>query len=139
MVIGHDFKRFPELTNNQMGLYYFDSPHKQVPERFFAKVVGVHDGDTARVKWEGRDFDFPIRIADIAAPEIDEQGGEASQSWLEKRILKEEVTIIPTKQRVERWGRLLAYVIFLGMNMSAQSIDAGHATSWKGREVSPWS
>ncbi len=139
MVLKHDFKRFPELSNAQMQVFYFDSPHRQVIEPITARVVKVTDGDTIRVEWSERDFDFPIRMADIAAPELDEHGGLGSQSWLEKRILGEEVTIIPTKARVEKWGRLLANVLFLGMDMSAQSIDAGQATKWEGREVSPWS
>jgi len=73
--MAHDFKRFPELTNRQMNLYYFESPHKQITQDFVAKVVKVTDGDTIRVKWEDRDFDFPIRFIDIAAPELDEIGG----------------------------------------------------------------
>ena len=135
----HDFKRFPELTNSQMQIHYFESPHKQITEEFIAKVVKVTDGDTIRVEWSERDFDFPIRIADIAAAELDEPGGKESQSWLEKRILGEEVTIIPTKTRVEKWGRLLANIIFFGQDMSRESINTGHAASWEGREVSPWS
>ena len=60
MAFTHDFKRFPELTNGQMGLYYFDSPHKQIAENFFAKVVKVSDGDTIRVKADFRDFNFLV-------------------------------------------------------------------------------
>jgi len=137
--MAHDFKNFPELTNSQMLIYYFESPHKQIFEPFMAKVVKVSDGDTIRVKWDERDFDFPIRFADLAAPEKDERGGPASQSWLEDQILGEEVEIVPTKLRVEKWGRLLANIFFLGMDMSAQSIDAGHAVSWKNRKVDRWS
>ena len=36
----HDFKAFPELTNSQMDLYYWDSPHKQITDDFDAVVVG---------------------------------------------------------------------------------------------------
>ena len=135
----HDFKRFPELTNSQMQIHYFQSPHKQILEPITARVVKVTDGDTIRVEWSERDFDFPVRMADIAAAELDEKGGPESQSWLEKQILEEEVTIIPTKSRVEKWGRLLANVLFFGRDMSQESIAAGHAASWQGREVSPWS
>ena len=78
----HDFKRFPELTNAQMGLYYFESPHKQIFSNFVANVVGVHDGDTIRVLWRERDFTFPVRFMNIAAPELGERGGEDSQRRL---------------------------------------------------------
>ena len=132
--MAHDFKRFPELTNAQMQIYYFDSPHKQILEDFTAKVVDVHDGDTIRVEWAERDFDFPIRIHNLAAPELDEKGGKASQAWLEKRLLGEEVEILLSRQRVEKWGRLLADVIHGGMRMSAESIINNHGVPWSERE-----
>ena len=131
----HDFKRFPELTNSQMDIYYFDSPHKQITEDFRAKVVKVTDGDTIRVLWDERDFDFPIRLANLAAPELEERGGKESQNFLEKEILGEDVDIIITKTRVEKWGRLLAYVINRGLNMGDHSINLGHAVSWRERKL----
>ena len=137
--MAHNFKLWPELTNNQMQIYYFESPHKQITEPFLAEVVKVTDGDTIRVLWAERDFNFPIRMAEIAAPELDERGGLDSQKFLSNEILGEEVEIIPTKMRVEKWGRLLANVIFLGMDMSANSINNAHAVSWKDREVERWS
>jgi len=129
--MSHDFNRFPELTNRQMDIYYFMSPHKQITEDFRAKVVKVHDGDTIRVECDFRDFDFPIRIADLAAPELNEKGGVESQSWLENKILNKEVDIELTPQRVEKWGRLLARVLFTGMSMAEESIAMGKAISWK--------
>ena len=137
----HDFKLFPELTNRQMEIYYFESPHKQITEDFIAKVVKVTDGDTIRVQWEERDFTFPIRMARIAAPELDEEGGKESQNWLEKEILGEDVLIKMTKQRVEKWGRLLAEIFFCGRNMGQESMERGYSTSWERREnhaISIW-
>ena len=137
--MSHDFKLFPELTNHQMQIYYFQIPHKQITEPFMAKVVKVTDGDTIRVLWAERDFDFPVRFAELAAPELNERGGLASQKFLSNEILGEMVEILPVKMRVEKWGRLLANVIHLGQDMSALSIDNGHAVSWKDREVDRWS
>ncbi len=131
----HDFKRFPELTNSQMQIYYFDSPHKQITENFTAKVVKITDGDTIHVKWEDREKPVVVRMANLAAPELDERGGPASQSFLEKEILGKEVEIVLTKQRVEKWGRLLAYVIFRGMNMEEHIINFGHGVSWDERAL----
>ena len=130
----HDFKLFPELTNRQMETYYFESPHKQIVEDFMATVVKVTDGDTIRVQWEERDFDFPIRLARIAAPEMDEEGGVESQGWLEKEILGEEVLIKMTKTRVEKWGRLLAEIFFSGRNMGLESMERGYSLQWERRE-----
>jgi len=132
--MAHDFKLFPELTNRQMEIYYFDSPHKQITEDFRARVVKVTDGDTIRVKCDFRDFDFPIRILDIAAPELDEEGGIEAQKWLQSLILGEEVDIIMNpKIRVEKWGRLIGKVFFRGMDMSEESIREGHALKWEER------
>ena len=130
----HDFKRFPELSNSQMQVYYFDSPHKQLVEDFTAKVVKVTDGDTIRVEIPERDFSFPIRMQNLAAPELDERGGKASQSWLENIILGKMVEILLSRQRVEKWGRLLAEVIYGGMRMSAESIINNHGVPWSERE-----
>ena len=134
----HDFKRFPELTNRQMEEFYWDSPHKQIVEDIRVKVVSVHDGDTIRVLWEQRDFTFPIRLHNLAAPELNEKGGPESQSWLESQIMGEDVDIILSKQRVEKWGRLLADVFFNGMSMADESIRNFHSISWGERANQPF-
>lgn len=131
----HDFNRFPELTNAQMDLYYFESPHKQITEDFVGKVTKVHDGDTITVEWSERDFAFPVRFADTAAPELNEEGGHEARDWLEKRILGKEVTIeINPDKRVEKWGRLLGTVIADGIDVGQEEIMLGLATTWEARK-----
>lgn len=135
----HDFKNFPELRNNQMGEFYFDSPHRQITESFTAKVVKVIDGDTIRVKWSERDFDFPVRIIRLAAAEItkgkNEEGGTQSQKWLSDQILGKEVTImVDKKERVEKWGRLLGAIIYQGVDIGEESIRSGMSVAYKDRK-----
>ncbi len=125
--MAHDFKLFPELSNNQMQFYYFDSPHKQMVEPFDAKVVRVKDGDTVQVTTQDRDFDFPIRLARIASPEIDEVGGRKSQRWLEKELQGQEVLIVLDRKRVGKWGRLLGEIYHIGRNMNSISLDLGYS------------
>lgn len=132
----HDFKQFPELTNRQMEIYYFESPHKQLVEPFTAKVVKVTDGDTVRLEMAERDFSFPLRLSMIAAPELDEVGGPKSQSWLEDEILGAEVNIILAKKRVEKWGRLLGAIYFSGRNLNQESMDRGYSVAWEARAQS---
>ena len=135
MVFEHDFKNFPELTNGQMNFYYFDSPHKQLTENFDARVVKVIDGDTIRVTMKERDFDFPIRLLKIAAPERDERGGLESQRWLASEILGKDVEIImDQKNRVEKWGRLLGEVVFHGFNMGEMSVTFGYSVPFEERK-----
>ncbi len=131
----HDFKKFPELRNSQLQFYYFESPHRQITEDFMGKVVRVIDGDTVRVKWSERDFDFPVRIMNLAAPEINERGGKASKSWLENQILGKEVFVLLSKSRVEKWGRLLADIMHAGMRISELSAMTGHGIQWSEREI----
>ena len=120
----HDFKNFPELTNNQMQFYYFDSPHKQITEDFWGEVVDVHDGDTVKVKWSEREKPVNIRLSNIAAPEMKEVGGVKSQRWLEEQILGEYVLInINPAMRVGKWGRILGEIISFGMNISQNSME----------------
>ena len=122
----HDFKRFPELTNSQMAFYYFDSPHQQIAEDFWARVIRVIDGDTIRVKCDFRNFDFPVRFSNIMAAELDEENGKESKSWLESKILGEEVEIIVNpKNRVGKWGRLLGRVFHRGFDIGEESKTMG--------------
>ena len=122
-----DFIKFPELTNSQAVIYYWDSPHKQIFEDFEARVVKVTDGDSIRVEWSERDFDFPIRFAYIDAPEMN-QGGQESKSWLESMILGKDVFIkINPDNRVGKWGRIIGEVMFGGESMSAASLREMHS------------
>ena len=130
----HDFQKFPELTNAQLDIYYHESPHKQITDDFTAKVVKVHDGDTITVSWSERDFPFQIRFANLAAPELSEEGGKKAQSWLENILLGQEVEVILSKQRVEKWGRILGTIIHQGQDVAQQEIWMGLAKSWDNRK-----
>ena len=135
MANGHDFKRFPELTNAQMELYYFESPHKQITESFTAEVIKVHDGDTVTVRWSERDFDFPVRFAGTNAPELSEPGGKESGEWLSDRILGKTIDIIINpNNRVGKFGRIIGDIISGGQSMNELSIMEGKATAFANRD-----
>lgn len=120
--MAHNFKDFPELTNGQMAVYYFESPHKQITEDFRGTIVKVHDGDTVTIRTNFRDFDFPIRLADIAAPEMNE-GGEDSRDWLKSQILDLEVEVlIDRNNRVGKFGRLIGTIFAIGQNINELSL-----------------
>jgi endonuclease YncB( thermonuclease family) len=124
----HDFKRFPELTNGQMQFYYFASPHRQIQEGFTAKVIKVTDGDSIKVRAPHlRDFDFPIRFANINAREMSE-GGEESKRWLDNLINDKDVYIkINPRNRVGKFGRLIGEVFLDGININYESLREGHS------------
>jgi endonuclease YncB( thermonuclease family) len=131
----HDFKRFPELAGEDLDLYYWDSPHRQIFENFHAKVVDVHDGDTIKVLWSERDFAFPIRFNNTAAPELNEKGGIESRNWLRNQLLGKEVeVIIDLNNRVEKWGRLLGQINVGGFDIGEISALEGHSVPWAQRK-----
>ena len=118
----HDFKRFPELTNSQMQFYYFESPHRQISEGFVAKVVKVTDGDSIRVRWSERNFDFPVRFAYINAPEMSE-GGRESKKWLENQIMNKEIYVkVNPRNRVGKFGRIIGEVFSDGVSVNFESL-----------------
>jgi len=130
--MAHDFKKFPELTNSQLQQHMV-SPHHQITENIFVDVIKVIDGDTIRVHWEKRDFNFPVRFLGTNAPEMSE-GGQESKEYLEGVILDEEIElIIDKKQRVGKYGRLLAKIKSLGMDVGNMMIRLGYATTFEGR------
>ena len=128
----HDFNKFPELTNEQMKFYYFESPHRQILEDITALVKDVHDGDTIKLEWNFRDFDFPLRFSNIASPELKEDGGEESREWLKERLLGKTVQIkINPTNRVEKWGRLLGRVYDGSRDVGEESVLMGHSVLWE--------
>ena len=130
--MAHDFVKFPELTNTQLQEHVV-SPFPQITDDIRVEVIKVIDGDTIKVRWNMRDFDFPVRFLDINAPEINEGGGEARE-YLKGVIEGEEVELkIDKNQRVGKYGRLLAKIISLGMDMGETMIRLGYATSFENR------
>ena len=62
------------------------------------------------------------------AAELNEEGGIASQKFLEEQILGEDVYVVVDKHnRVGKWGRLLGRVEHLGFDMGEQSKSMGFA------------
>jgi endonuclease YncB( thermonuclease family) len=123
----HDYKKYPELTNKQLETMELESPHKQITEDFMATVVKVHDGDTITLRVDFREFDFPLRLLNIDAPEMSE-GGEEARDYLKGVILDEEVEIkIDRNNRVGKYGRLLGKVVSLGMDMGEALVRLGYA------------
>lgn len=134
MVFEHDYIKFPELTNRQLGDFGLTSPHKQIVSDFRAEVVKVHDGDTITLRTDFRDFDFPLRLLDINALELSE-GGEESRDWLEGQILHEVVEIrIDPQLRVGKYGRLLGKVEHGGLDVGEQMMNMGLAKPFDQRD-----
>lgn len=124
----HDYKKFPELTNSQINEFGFTSPHVQIEEDFEAIIEKVKDGDTVQLSTTFRNFTFPLRLANIDAPELNEGGAEA-KAWLKGQIEGKKVNvIIDRNNRVGKFGRLIGEIIHGGINVGEMEEAMGFAT-----------
>ncbi len=134
--MAHNFKDFPELPNSKFDTDYVNSPHRQIVEDFQATVVKVHDGDTLTVSWTERDFNFPIRIVNIDAKELNEPRGHEQRDFLKGFIEGELVQIIvDPDNRVEKWGRLLADIMHRGLLVSELMLNTNNAVPFDDRKL----
>lgn len=130
----HDYSKYPELTNAQLEHLQFTSPHVQITEDFRAEVVKVHDGDSVTLRTSFRDFDFPLRLFDIDAPEMSE-GGEVSKEWLKQKLLGKEVEVlIDSRNRVGKYGRLLGRILYGGLDVGQEEVFLGLARPFGSRD-----
>ena len=136
MVLEHDFVAFPELTNAQLEIFQFSSPHVQITEDFDAEIERVVDGDTVTLSTSFRDFSFPLRLLDIDAPELSEGGGDA-RDWLSERIHGSTVRVlIDSRQRVGKYGRLLGHIEHNGLDVGDEMLTIGLVTEFGKKDES---
>ena len=131
----HDYDAFPELTNAQIAEIGISSPHEQIQHNFRAVVIRVHDGDTVTLRCDFRDFDFPLRLSDIDAPELNTGvPGQEARDYLKGVIEGEEVDIvIDYNNRVDKYGRLLGNIVIGGQDMSEVMMIMGFAKPFENR------
>lgn len=134
----HDFKNYPELTDNEIQRFGLVSPHVQFTEDFHAVVVRVHDGDTFTLRSELRSFDFPLRLLGVDAPELNTGApGEEARDFVKGLVENEEVKIvINRKNRVGKYGRLLGDVVVGGISLSSLLLGLGYAKPFDQRRES---
>jgi len=125
----YDWRNYPELTNSQLAEFGFMSPHVQIEEDFDAVVVKVHDGDTFTLRCDFRDFDFPLRLVSVDAPELNTgvPGAEA-RDFVRGLIEGESVRVlVDRKNRVDKYGRLLGDLVVIGQSLSGVLVTSGFA------------
>lgn len=89
-----------------------------------ATVISVGDGDTIRVRMNGKPI--TVRLACIDAPETAQQPyGQQARSYLQQRLpLGSTVTL--EQKTTDRYGRLVAEV-FNGININLAMVEDGQA------------
>ena len=125
----HDWENYPELTSGELASFGFVSPHEQIVSDFEAVVVKVHDGDTFTLRCSFRDFDFPLRLLAVDAPELSTGlRGEEARDFVKDLILGEGVLVkVDRFNRVGKYGRLLGDVVVAGQSLSNLLVSAGFA------------
>lgn len=92
-------------------------------EEFDAKVIAVMDGDTVMVLRDGKKI--KVRLANIDAPEADQEFGRESRQALADKVLKKQVHV--NSQAVDSYGRMLAEISLDGQSVNELQVDSGMA------------
>ena len=125
LLLENAFHGVLEWSNTMIKDFGWMSRYPQIVSDFGAKVVKVHDGDTITLRTSFRDFDFPLRIMGIDAPELNE-GGQEAQAWLEKRLLGQQVVVgVNPDNRVGKYGRLIGSVYQGGFDVADEMLMMG--------------
>ena len=116
------------LQDNIAGSLYF----------YRAKCVSVYDGDTVRLDIRlGLDVvlsNVSCRLYGINTPELrgdDKAAGIAARNRLRQLVLGEDLVIQTHKDRRGKYGRYLATLWCMGININKKLITEGHATEYK--------
>lgn len=89
-----------------------------------AKVVGVHDGDTITVLFDGR-TSAKVRLQGIDAPELGQPFGKASKHALSDLVFNAFVEVKATGK--DRYGRTLANIYESNLWINKELIKRGMA------------
>lgn len=82
-------------------------------------VKSVHDGDTLTVHNKSQNIDVKIRLWGIDAPELDQEGGKESLSYLKTALENYKISKIEEMGK-DRYGRTLAKIY---IETSSSAID----------------
>jgi micrococcal nuclease len=108
-----------------------ESPRRSAPAEVQALVVSVTDGDTARVRIDGRERS--VRYIGIDTPESVIPGerpecfGKRAARLNERLVEGERVRLVFGAEKRDFYDRLLAYVYRRGRLVNAQIIRRGYA------------
>lgn len=92
-------------------------------DEFDAKVIAVLDGDTVLVLRDGNKI--KVRLANIDAPESDQEFGRESRQALVDRVLKKQVHI--NSQAVDSYGRMIAEISLDRKSVNEAQVQNGMA------------
>lgn len=95
----------------------------RLPGGFSARVEHVYDGDTVRLA-DGR----KVRLIGVNTPElgregrVDEPHARAAHDWLQRRVHRQQVYLLPGVDPRDRYGRLLAHLYLPDGQLAAEGL-----------------
>jgi len=92
-------------------------------DEFDAKVIVVMDGDTVMVLRDGKKV--KVRLANIDAPESDQEFGKQSRDALASMVLKKQVHV--NSRAVDSYGRLIGEISIDGKSINEAQVKSGMA------------
>lgn len=110
-------------------------PSPVAPERTAATVIRAVDGDTLEVRLSSTGAEADVRLIGIDTPETHrpgtavECGGPQASRSMHRLADGRRVTLVSdsTQDRVDRYGRLLAYVVRDGVDLGRAQVRRGWA------------
>lgn len=101
---------------------------QELPNEFYARVVGISDGDTFKVLYQ-ENQEIKIRLGHIDAPEMGQPFGKSAKKFASDLCFGKEVKII--RQSKDRYQRIIAEVFIGKTNVNKEIVKAGYAWHFK--------
>lgn len=102
---------------------------KNINSDFFAKVIGVKDGDTIEVLYNKEPI--VIRLEHIDCPEKKQPFGNKAKLFVSNKVFGKNVKIV-TNGKTDRWKRMIGVVILEnGDNLNKLLVENGLAMHFK--------
>ncbi|MBQ4819619.1 thermonuclease family protein [Aquimarina sp. MMG016] len=98
------------------------------PSKFFAKVIGVKDGDTLEVLYEKEPI--IIRLEHIDCPEKKQPFGQKAKQFTSDFCFGKEVKVI-NKGKYDRYRRLIATIEYKGKTLNKEIVSNGFGLHFK--------
>ena len=113
-------------------IYSNQNPPTEPEGLTYVDVVWVSDGDTIICKMDGSEV--TVRLIGIDAPEsvhhnpaFNTDEGKASSEYLKNLLTGKTVGLEFDQEKVDRYGRTLAYVWYRGELINKKILEEGHA------------
>ena len=101
---------------------------QELPNEFYARVVGISDGDTFKVLYQ-ENQEIKIRLGHIDAPEMGQPFGKSAKKFASNLCFGKEVKIV--RQSKDRYQRIIAEVFIGKTNVNKEIVRAGYAWHFK--------